>query len=471
MSATVTTTRDRVALSRFTFEMGDPKHLGHLLTHVRGVEGGYDAYRVTSGPLATKVGQVLSDREYRKQFYPAVDQRQALDDRQSKYYVPIYDRPDLARLDIVREFSDAIEFSSGESVHLLSGFRGSGKTSEMLRLAETVRTSGRPAVYVDIEDYFNTEIPLDMGAFPIALAAGFVYGTGLNDAIRKPLSERFLALLKRMKIEPTLSAAAGGVAADIKLSLREDKRVIAQVTAAVTENRRTFREELHDFFDETSRAVSPDRAPLFIVDSIDHFRGRAERFHEVRSSVERVFSELTDELRLPGLHVIYTVPLYVQSPLGLRHEILNIKVANPDGTPHEPGVAALREVLAARAPNGDAQRLMGGMGDELILRSGGLFRDLLRLTGQLIQTSRALPATSDDFARTEMVIRNDFEGTLSAEKLEILRDIAATSRLTPRNDQWSDAMDLMTSGAILKYPNGERAWFGVHPLLRPLLPA
>jgi guanosine-3',5'-bis(diphosphate) 3'-pyrophosphohydrolase len=48
LSATVTTTRDRTAVSRFTFEMGDPKHLGHLLTQVRNVEGVYDAYRVTS---------------------------------------------------------------------------------------------------------------------------------------------------------------------------------------------------------------------------------------------------------------------------------------------------------------------------------------------------------------------------------------------------------------------------------------
>ncbi len=48
LSATVTTTRDRVAVSRFTFEMGDPKHLGHLLNQVRAVEGVFDAYRVTN---------------------------------------------------------------------------------------------------------------------------------------------------------------------------------------------------------------------------------------------------------------------------------------------------------------------------------------------------------------------------------------------------------------------------------------
>jgi GTP diphosphokinase / guanosine-3',5'-bis(diphosphate) 3'-diphosphatase len=49
LSASVTTTRDRVALSRFTFEMGDPKHLGHVLKAVRGVDGVFDVYRITSG--------------------------------------------------------------------------------------------------------------------------------------------------------------------------------------------------------------------------------------------------------------------------------------------------------------------------------------------------------------------------------------------------------------------------------------
>jgi GTP diphosphokinase / guanosine-3',5'-bis(diphosphate) 3'-diphosphatase len=47
LSASVVTSRDRVAKSRFTFEMGDPKHLGHVLKAVRSVEGVFDAYRIT----------------------------------------------------------------------------------------------------------------------------------------------------------------------------------------------------------------------------------------------------------------------------------------------------------------------------------------------------------------------------------------------------------------------------------------
>jgi GTP pyrophosphokinase len=46
LSASVATNRDRVAVSRFTFELAEAKHLDNLLRTVRGVEGVYDVYRV-----------------------------------------------------------------------------------------------------------------------------------------------------------------------------------------------------------------------------------------------------------------------------------------------------------------------------------------------------------------------------------------------------------------------------------------
>jgi GTP pyrophosphokinase len=46
LNASVTTTRDRVAMSRFTFEMADPAHLNQVLRAVRSVDGVFDVYRV-----------------------------------------------------------------------------------------------------------------------------------------------------------------------------------------------------------------------------------------------------------------------------------------------------------------------------------------------------------------------------------------------------------------------------------------
>ena len=48
LSASVTTSRDRVAVSRFTFEMADPKHLDDVLRAVRAIDGVFDVYRVTN---------------------------------------------------------------------------------------------------------------------------------------------------------------------------------------------------------------------------------------------------------------------------------------------------------------------------------------------------------------------------------------------------------------------------------------
>jgi GTP pyrophosphokinase len=52
LSASVQTSRDRVAISRFTFEMGDPTHLEHVIKAVRRVDGVFDVYRVNGGKPA-----------------------------------------------------------------------------------------------------------------------------------------------------------------------------------------------------------------------------------------------------------------------------------------------------------------------------------------------------------------------------------------------------------------------------------
>ncbi len=47
LSAAVSTSRDRVAISKFTFEMGDPSHLEHVIRAVRRIDGVFDVYRVS----------------------------------------------------------------------------------------------------------------------------------------------------------------------------------------------------------------------------------------------------------------------------------------------------------------------------------------------------------------------------------------------------------------------------------------
>jgi GTP pyrophosphokinase len=48
LNAAVSTSKDRVAISRFTFEMADASHLDSVLSSVRNLEGVYDVYRITN---------------------------------------------------------------------------------------------------------------------------------------------------------------------------------------------------------------------------------------------------------------------------------------------------------------------------------------------------------------------------------------------------------------------------------------
>ena len=48
LNASVSTSKDRTAISRFTFEMADASHLDAVLASVRSVEGVYDVYRTSN---------------------------------------------------------------------------------------------------------------------------------------------------------------------------------------------------------------------------------------------------------------------------------------------------------------------------------------------------------------------------------------------------------------------------------------
>ncbi|UIJ34075.1 bifunctional (p)ppGpp synthetase/guanosine-3',5'-bis(diphosphate) 3'-pyrophosphohydrolase [Allobranchiibius sp. GilTou73] len=67
LSASVATSRNRVALSKFTFEMGDPSHLNHVIQAVRKIDGVFDVYRITgSGHRRTdETSRAAADAEPR----------------------------------------------------------------------------------------------------------------------------------------------------------------------------------------------------------------------------------------------------------------------------------------------------------------------------------------------------------------------------------------------------------------------
>ena len=73
------------------------------------------------------------------------------------------------------------------------------------------------------------------------------------------------------------------------------------------------------------------------------------------------------------------------------------------------------------------------------------------------------------FRSVERQQRSYIATGLSEEQWEILATVKKTQQLRTPREYLAEAWALQALGSVLCYRNGEIDWFGVHPLLDPLL--
>ena len=79
---------------------------------------------------------------------------------QDERYIPLYEDPSLVGFDPVEMLARAIAWAPGESVQLLSGFRGTGKSTELRRLQNRLQDEGNIVLLCDMEE---APQPIDAG--------------------------------------------------------------------------------------------------------------------------------------------------------------------------------------------------------------------------------------------------------------------------------------------------------------------
>ena len=177
----------------------------------------------------------------RKFFRAVVDRPIEFDVQDERRYVRIYDEPSFKEHDPVKLLSSSITLLPGQSAQLLSGFRGSGKSTELRRLRRSLEGLGLYKVaLLDIEDYLSPSQPIDVSDFLMALAGGL--GDALlsaghldGDPAKEGYWTRLVNFLSRTNIEvtevsgglnvgvstPDKSLSAGG-SANFKAALKND---------------------------------------------------------------------------------------------------------------------------------------------------------------------------------------------------------------------------------------------------------
>ena len=422
------------------------------------------------------------DRIFLKEFFRNLS-AQSLDPADERY-VRLYDDPALADEDPVELLADAIEWTS-DSVQLLSGYRGAGKSTELRRLK--ARLDSDYLVFLcDVEEYLNLSTPIDVSDFLMVVAGAF------SEAVNKRLEEdghqlregyweRFRAFWNELEIQdPKLSASigTGPVAIGIQANLKSDPAFKEQLQNHLAGHLGALVDDVRAFFQDCVRTLSEhydNREVVLLLDSIEHIRGTLANAEAVHGSVEKLFAGHSEQLHLRGLHVIYTVPPYLK----IRYPNVDA-LYEPGGlivlpafklfeqghrTPLPANFDAMARVVSQR---GDWRRLLGddrALLDRLICNSGGHLRDLLHLLRQVLLRAKGLPVSERIVDAAISRMRTTFLPIPNDDALRLAR-IADSHQVDL--DKLADLPSLarfFDTHLVLCYHNGEE-WYDIHPLVR-----
>lgn len=434
---------------------------------------------------------------FRRDFY-----RQVLDDGflqgSDPRYVPLAESG--ARHDPVDRLARDIEWSaSNTSVQLFSGFRGSGKTTDLLRLRDRLRASGYVVLYVDLERWLNVNLAQDITTFLLASVAGVesagrVESGDPNDPVRAPLAgtggggtggagtgttkrwyDRVLQLLQASAETATVGISLGPL--NLEADIRAGSPSIArQIRAAVNDSIGTLKEEAHGYLGRLRADIIAElpQAPgvVVLVDSLDHGDSRLA-FAELMASIQELFERHLEVLTFPGFHTVFTVPPYLKflsTGATYVRMLTTLKVRDvATGEPSAPGVDALVDLVARR---GDWQHLLGSRTvlERLICLSGGHLRELLKLLAEILAADYEGPLPMPGAVVEAAIHRvRNAHLPLPDDQREWLCTVADTHQVAlPSSADWVSLAALLDRHLVLGYVNGDE-WYDVLPLVRPAL--
>ena len=402
------------------------------------------------------------------------------DDRE--LYVPLYESSsDLAmpEIDPVSRLLRQIQLSQEQSIQFFSGFRGAGKSTELLRLRRELGHQNYLVIYANALNYINETGVLDISDLLILVAGAFSDGLKDRSILGRDLKHQsfwdsLFNYLKRIKFSfGEISISAG---LELKASLKDSPSFRQKMQSALSPHIATLKAEVDQYIEASLREIrsyQPDatREVVFLFDSLEQIRGTVSLETDVQRSVETVFGSHVDKLSLPGLHMIYTVPPWLRFLDTSRVPMVilpSIKQWNRDGSAYEPGNEALRQILVKRLGTEGVEQLLGGdirRADPLIKSCGGHVRDLLHLLRQVLLAVKQLPASEQVIARAVEQVRWEYSAGLAIDDAAWLERIARTRAADRHLGDIGRLSRFLDTHTVLYFVD-DREWYDVHPLVR-----
>ena len=387
----------------------------------------------------------------------------------------------------VARLARRIELASGPVTLLFTGLRGSGKSTELNRLAARLSRRDGAAmltVTVNAEAVLDLHNPIDV---PDLIAAVLVEteravlqaeGGDPNRALQEPWLPRFTAWLARTDVELRgmgLSVGDKNLAgANLVMEMKTRPALRARVRQIVTAHLSTFlRDAQQEFGKLRERAQGAGwKGLVVIVDSLEKLRGTTSNWSQVVESAERVFVGGAPYLRLP-VHVVWTVPPAMLSRRVDHVEFMPmIKLRERHGGPFAPGEDAARALIERRIPRELLSEILGPTSVDdrvrrLIAWSGGYPREIVRLLQATVVASDGALA-EHAFNRIFNELADEYRKVVPTAMFPWLAKVAQEHYLTLEDPSQQQAADLMLSNnVVLRYLN-DRDWFDLHPAVREI---
>ncbi len=387
----------------------------------------------------------------------------------------------------IEEIERTIQFSDAASpvCQLFTGFPGTGKTTELRRLARRLDENKLVPLHtllIDFEKYRTAYSPISIMdmlrvlAYELDCEATRVEG---GDPTAGPsYLRRFFDFVASTDLQlKTLGFQQLG--ASMMLELKDNPTFRREVETALARRFQVFARDAQESMAESVvriRKATNAQQIVVIGDSLEKISPLREEDRDfIESSVETLFVEHASWLRLP-CHAVYTFPLWLPFRTAELDTRYDRKIADPahgqgDGARRAALRPRLREAHPARR---QAPRLGLIFGPDLeqtffplVAASGGYARDLLRMMREILWSARSFPVSPAQVQRVIDQTAESYARTIRSADVDVMAEVARTHEL-PRGD--GDRMAvfgrLLQRWLVLAYRNGKE-WYDFAPACAP----
>lgn len=426
---------------------------------------------------------------------------QALADRPLSPSDPDYEQCYLRDLhlgpngqDMIGKLATQILWDVGGGAYLFTGQRGTGKSTELLRLRKKLEDEGCVAFYLDMSRYLNLTVQVDAADFLISLLGGFseeIKTRYQEDPGHRGYWERVWAFLNsEVKIEGIeATIPAGNAEVSLKAALQSDPDFKKRLQGGTRGHLARIKRDAQQFADDAidlikKKTGESDPKVVLLVDSIEQIRGIGAAAEEVFASVQELFSGQSQNLKFPGLHIVYTIPPYllaISNSLSAYYEGGKVYALSSVHLFTEcsrdvsaDGMQQMVDIVARRYADW-AQVFTDEQLRDLAESSGGDIRDYFRLIRLCLASSSEKQGGGANRRMLASMIqsaKNDLRADMlpiALDDLKWLKEISTShdTRLKTNKDLPTLAR-FFEGKLVLNYRNGGN-WYDVHPLLRDLV--